>query len=309
MAIAVVGWSFYVWKFQQYPPVGIYIAILGALGVIVTIFPPEHNWEKALWLGVFFALMAFEIHNLYKHDADQAREQKEDRLAERLAFDNEMVAFGKVLQQGQDNLQAILKQQNEHFDKTIKAMLSSQRAEHDHFNSLLSKESELYEHEEQLAESLHGRLIPGSEPTPQNRCRSVTAKELLVLWGVSGQEPNAQIVTHFPHVVLASQRFGPVLTLERDGSSIVVFLDIRSNDGRVIARLNRDGWVVNRNNYLEMKKDKSSLVVIDEFGHEVINVHYYNTHAILVSGQNVGLRGMSGGCIETEGGIADVLIP
>jgi hypothetical protein len=71
------------------------------------------------------------------------------------------------------------------------------------------------------------------------------------------RKQNAAMFSKFPHVVYASQSRGPILTLDRSASgSIEVIMDIRSSDGKIIARMNRDGFVVNRNNYLDMRRDK-----------------------------------------------------
>jgi hypothetical protein len=77
----------------------------------------------------------------------------------------------------------------------------------------------------------------------------------------------------------------PVVSMDRkaDGA-IVLLVDIKSQDGRIIARLNSDGFVINRNNYLSMRKDKSSLEIEDEYGNEVLHVHYLNRQAISFDG-------------------------
>jgi hypothetical protein len=80
--------------------------------------------------------------------------------------------------------------------------------------------------------------------------------------------------------------------------------------------LNKDGFVVNRNNFLEMKKDKSSLAIIDECGTEVLSVRYLNAHAFVINGVldsptvgPVSLRrqNMTGICLNNAGNV-DMLI-
>jgi hypothetical protein len=150
----------------------------------------------------------------------------------------------------------------------------------------------LFEHEEQLAESLNGNLIPGNELTPDTGCHDVPAGAALLMLGKPDQH-NGAVVSSFPHIVLMARNGEtktPVVTLDRDpNGALTVLLDIRSRDGRIIARMDRDGFVVNRNDYLEMKKDKSNLKIIDEYGAEVLNVHYFNRSAIGVSGAGIGL--------------------
>jgi hypothetical protein len=87
IAIAgLAGWAACVYAFGIYPPVGVYICVLTAMAVVVTIWPPEQNWSKAAWLVVFFSLMGFEIHNLYRDRAQHDEAQKQEHKEEREAF-------------------------------------------------------------------------------------------------------------------------------------------------------------------------------------------------------------------------------
>jgi hypothetical protein len=96
---------------------------------------------------------------------------------------------------------------------------------------------------------------------------------------------NTVLVTQFPRTVVAIKDVGPAITLDRsDDGSISVEMDIRSKDRRIIARLDKNGFVVNRNNFLEMRKDKSNRVVTDEYGAEVLNAHYLNRNAFVLKG-------------------------
>jgi hypothetical protein len=69
-----------------HPPVGVYIGILGFLGVLVALIRDPTRigkWEKATWVFVMFALLLLEIKSVYQdrneHDTEQrlAREQSE----------------------------------------------------------------------------------------------------------------------------------------------------------------------------------------------------------------------------------------
>lgn len=92
-------------------------------------------------------------------------------------------------------------------------------------------------------------------------------------------------MTHFPRTVVAIQDVGSAITLDRaNDGSIGVVMDIRSRDRRIIARLSPNGFVVNKNNFLEMRKDRSSLIVVDEYGNEVLNARYLNPNAFVLKG-------------------------
>ena len=127
---------------------------------------------------------------------------------------------------------------------------------------------------------LHGVLVPADDPMPQNACGTIPSNAVVVFLG-----DVASVVQSFPHTVLSVHRQS-VLTLERtDDGGIAVVVDIRSSDGKIVARLNRDGFLVNEHNSLEMKRiDKSSLVVEDEYGKEVLNARHLNKHAFRLTG-------------------------
>jgi hypothetical protein len=143
--------------------------------------------------------------------------------------------------------------------------------------------NEIIEKEVQGVTQLKGRLTPASDPTPPNMCAAPAKGEVIIFIGSNG---NTAKVHKFPHVVLFLRSLGPVLSVDREkDESIDIIMDVRSTDGKIIARLNRDGFVVNQNNYLEMKRpDEHSLIVVDQYGTEVLNVRYLNRQAIKLTG-------------------------
>ena len=172
------------------------------------------------------------------------------------------------------------------------------------------------------AESLTGKLVPGSDPTPDNICPKGSNDSVLVFLGPEDSH-NAVLVDQFPHTVLAVGnpriKSTPVLRLERSmKGDLIVDLDIRSHDGKIITRLDNDGFVVNGNNVLKMKKDPRghSLVVIDQYGKEALNIKYINRGAISLRGVldfpdrtpvDIALPNMTYFCVA-HSGIADIAI-
>lgn len=70
-----------------HPPVGIFIGLLGLLGVVVPLvrkLETMGRWEKAGWTLVMFALMGIELRSIYMDRADNEAKQKTAR-AELLA--------------------------------------------------------------------------------------------------------------------------------------------------------------------------------------------------------------------------------
>jgi hypothetical protein len=69
---------------MTYPPVGVFIGVLGLLGIFVPLvrdLAKMGKWEKACWTAVIFALLLLEIKSIYydrnEHDAQQAAARKE----------------------------------------------------------------------------------------------------------------------------------------------------------------------------------------------------------------------------------------
>jgi hypothetical protein len=198
---------------------------------------------------------------------------------------------------------------------------STSRAESMHFTDLLKRDDDLFRNEVQLAQAQHGVLVPGSDPTPANNCGETSKQDVLVFIG-DASVADVVVVNSFPNVVLAqstllgSQDDGfaiggvgvnpntllPILSLDRDSAGhLVAMLTIRSADQRVIAKLDRHGFVINRNNYLDLETTPSSLSVTDEFGGEVLNVKYLNPNSIVVSGSGFVLPRMKMSCFKESG--------
>lgn len=169
-------------------------------------------------------------------------------------------------------------------------------------------------------QSMQGLLEPASDPMPSWSCAAnLHPDEYLVLIG-KGNEQNAVVTNKSPHVILASNRFGPVLTIWRQGDgSILLFFEIRSSDGRIIVKFNGT-FQINPNNIMEMKRDdRSSLRIVDQYGNEVINARYLNPHAFAISGRlnyggaivPIAMPHVSGICVNSSQGVvgADFGVP
>ncbi len=78
----------------------------------------------------------------------------------------------------------------------------------------------------------------------------------------------------------------PVLVVEQDPRGrIAIDLDVRSKDQRIIARIKRNHFELNPNNILtHSRPDRSTLIVTDQEGTEVLRVRYLNPHAIYMTG-------------------------
>jgi hypothetical protein len=278
------------------PSPGVSIGLLACAAGIMSVRPEMHFYEKLAWILVLISFTILEVRAIVKSDQEN--------------FAN-LINQNSKFKETNDSLFWLYILSQSQFTDTMKQFSQTNKKESGHFESLLKQDQVLFEHERQLAESLNGTLVPGNEPTPKNSCGPVPHGSVILVLGNEAQH-NASIVGSFPHTVLAWRHMStaPIVSLDRSPTgNIAVMLDLRSADGRIIARMNKDGFVVNRNNYLEMKRDKSSLKIIDEFGSEVLNVQYLNSEAIAVSGQNIGLpSGVSGICIAGLPNVPDFAI-
>lgn len=95
MLFATLAWMAIVFFVQPpRPPVGAYIASLALVVAVVTIWPPESNWSKAAWLGVFFCLTGLEIGTLYRDRSENNQKQAETSQKQQEAF----TSIGKALE-------------------------------------------------------------------------------------------------------------------------------------------------------------------------------------------------------------------
>ena len=123
--------------------------------------------------------------------------------------------------------------------------------------------------------TLHGLLIPAHDSNPPNSCR-LSGDELGIYLG----NDLAVKADRFP-VTIIRVAGKPTVVLDRDPNGwLVLSVDVRSADGRIIASLNRNEFTVNQNNYLSMERDdRSSLSVIDQDGNEALHARYLNRNA------------------------------
>ena len=98
----------------------------------------------------------------------------------------------------------------------------------------------------------------------------------------------------------------PVLTMDRDDAGrIGITVDIRSRDGKIVARFDKGHFQINANNILSMKRpDKSTLIVEDQDGTEVLNIRYRNRQVIHFLG-TLNVEGRSMPVKITEDGVRD----
>ncbi len=122
-----------------------------------------------------------------------------------------------------------------------------------------------------------GVLLPANDPSP-TFC-APRNDELAVYMAEKGFE-----TAMFPQTIFAVRNV-PVISIDRTSSGeVTLSLDIRSADGKLIVRIRNNRFQINKNNYFSMKRpDRSTLVVYDQNGAEVLNARFPNPHAFRLS--------------------------
>ncbi len=256
-----------------------------------------------LTLVVLFAVEYRAIdqeHQAYADDQTKARADEQLSFQKLLKAQDEDVA--NILKQEKSDLRDILTQEEEHFDRMMATNTKARKQESEEFSALLNIEKKLFASEEQLFQSLNGQLIPANDPTPQTPCGALSADQYLI--SING---GGHMFRKFPHVVLVYNRDKIVWLDKRTDGSIALFMDIKDEKGRIALRIDKDGFFVHPGaNLFARRPDKSSLVVQDEYGADVLTVRYANPQAFVVTGR-LAEEALNIGCMNGDF-TADVVI-
>jgi hypothetical protein len=72
VSISVVAMAHWLAAHGHRPPVGVYIAIMGAVAALMVFREKPNRWEKATWSILVTVLMVTEIQNIYTTDREQS---------------------------------------------------------------------------------------------------------------------------------------------------------------------------------------------------------------------------------------------
>jgi hypothetical protein len=321
--------------YDHLPAPGIAIAILAGLAALMSVHSEQRPWHKPLYFILMAFLLTVEFRAIRK-DRDEANKaqiaaQQEANCRLQAMLNSEKEATAQLITQENMQLSTMLQQDQGEFTQNLNTILTAHREDEHNFSDVLQSEKDLFHHEEELAESLSGRLIPANDPMPENRCSSfLKPSDVLVRIGIPEME-NFAVVRSLPATVLAipaaydAGRDGPlagigigygapiepIFGLARlDDGTLVIKMTIRSSDHHIIAKLDENGFVVNRNQILEMKRDEHSLRLVDDMdGEEIINIRYLNPRAISVQGKGINFGTDIESCLTTTANRPLVLIP
>lgn len=133
--------------------------------------------------------------------------------------------------------------------------------------------------------SLEGELFPASEPDPQP-CVHQDEKYMVYF-----PEPNLAVTaSRLPLTIFRSISDGKRVAWidKKEDGSLALSIDIRSDDSKLIVRMEKNSYVVNHSNYLQIyrrndARDRSTLSVTDQSGEEVLKVKFLNPHVFAIS--------------------------
>jgi hypothetical protein len=145
--------------------------------------------------------------------------------------------------------------------------------------AVTKKLDEIQEHlgEIQKQETFSGLLTPSDEPTPPNACSEfIPSGAMLVMLGNSA---SFDLKYPFTVIKIGDER---MLVVDRVGEQIAISAKLFSEDGRIVAQLDKNRFFINPNNYFrkEISADGHSLVIYDQKDIEVLNVKFLNATTI-----------------------------
>jgi hypothetical protein len=153
--------------------------------------------------------------------------------------------------------------------------------------TLLCYSTERYRIKRILSEN-HGLLIAANDS--QIGCDSSPDIRTVIVGDMAFAAP----VTGFPIDIVQLHYASlstptPLLTMSFTDGSLGIIASFTSQDGRIIAAIKDNQWIVNPNNILNKEnEDLSSLKVTDQTGETVLNVRYSNPSVIEV--RNIALH-------------------
>lgn len=286
-----------IWWMFSLPTVGKGGIFLAVGATLMPLF-----WEKIgaggkmSWIAMLFLLLSVEYRAIDKEHTEYANDQRAARKEERDSFDDllktQQAGVQAILDQQNRSLRGILDQEQKHFERTFSNAVKVQRQEKKTFTNLLvqqqglfAKQQDLFSAQQEFSEAFAGRLVPANDPTPLNACtkQGLAPKEddVVVIIG-----NNASIVNRFPHPVLQINGHN-VVSLDRNPATGTITLEIDSRDsnGEIAFRMDKNGTVVRDAKLFALHPNKSTFLIQDEYGGDVLTAQFVNPHTFRITGK------------------------
>ena len=137
----------------------------------------------------------------------------------------------------------------------------------------------------------HGWLIPAGESDPPNNCdfqiRDASSRMINQLPDTALRVFLGHFVVSystFPHNIFTVNGKNPLILNRDESGRIALTMDILDREEKIVVRFENGHFTVNPNARLEMNRpDRSSLIVRDNYGNEVLNVRYMNKKSVVIA--------------------------
>ena len=112
------------------------------------------------------------------------------------------------------------------------------------------------------------------------------ANEIIVFFGTNFAKLRGTAFTDGrpinPLLPVVGMNYPLVVRLTKEG--LLISVEVRSLDKRIVAKLRENEWVINHNNYFQRNYDKSAIEVIDQDGIPVLQVELINPNSLRLGG-------------------------
>ncbi len=207
--------------------------------------------EKVFWIIISACLFIWELKVIDADHTEQDKQHTTDMVEQR------------------DRFNQVLSMQNDTFRATLREFAREQEKNDKEFARVLTQQDRTWHEQLEMSEQITGRLVPGDSLTPHNACfadgENPRKGEILTIFG-----DNAVVTSRFPSGVLKAGNFQIIsVDKERSSNEIAISLDFRDPLNQVALRLDKDG-VVNRSALILLHPNKSTFLVQDRFGNQVM---------------------------------------
>ena len=280
VVVAFLGVGLWWFPHSHTPSVGKGGLLLAVGATLMPLF-----WErigtigKMSWVAMLFLLLAVEYRAIDKEQTDQQVAFQKIGDGFTTILTNQQTSFPGLISQSQNNFDSLIHDERDNFNKMMANSIQAQRQENASFAALLKRENDLLNSQEELYEFASGTLLPEDDPTPKT-CDPLAPDEFLIQMG-----DMAYVTNTLPFDVLDVEEQTVISLDKSETGALLVSINLIALDGRIIARINKNNSTINPASGLIITRSKSTLLLQDQYGNDVINARYLNDRAFSITGR------------------------
>ena len=120
--------------------------------------------------------------------------------------------------------------------------------------------------------------MPDNAPTPPTRCSDISPDDVILFLGNSVLRQKNRYPLNIIKVPGES-----IFSINKTKDGYFISLKVFSSDGRIVAEIENNEFLINHNNYLSIKQPtKHTLVVRDQQGKKVLDFYFINPKAMKI---------------------------